>query len=74
MEDLRDRDTAAANASRAAWTSDTTRYTLVADPGAADVTFAPNWIEQAEPGGVNWTMRKPWSSAKSASSRQSRPS
>ena len=42
----------------------------MAEPGAADVIFDPNWIEQADPGGVNWTIRKPSPSAKSASSRQ----
>ena len=35
-------------------------------PGVAD--FVPNWIEQHEPGGVNWTPRKPLSIEKSASS------
>jgi hypothetical protein len=34
--------------------------------------FVPNWIEHAEPGGVNWTTRKPLSNGKSASSRQPR--
>ena len=29
-----------------------------AEPGAADVTPVPNWIEHSEPGGVSWTMRK----------------
>jgi hypothetical protein len=64
----------AATASRAAWMSETTRYTSVAEPGGAVVTFAPNWIEHADPGGVNCTIRNPWSSSKSASNRQSRPS
>ena len=39
-------------------------------PGAADVICVPNWIEQADPGGVNWTIRKPLSNEKSASSLQ----
>ena len=43
-----------------------------AEPGAADVIFVPNWIEHPEPGGVNWTTRKPLSKAKSASSRHPR--
>jgi len=43
-------------------------------PGAADVIFVQNWIEQPEPGGVSWTTRKPLSKAKSASSRHPRAS
>jgi len=30
-----------------------------ADPGAASVSPTPNWTEQAEPGGVSCTTRKP---------------
>ena len=41
---------------------------LISD-GAAAVILVPNWIEQPEPGGVNWTTRKPLSKGKSASSR-----
>src|SRR5258705_5232174 len=37
--------------------------------GVADVMFVPNWTEHPEPGGVNWTTRKPLSKWKSASSR-----
>jgi hypothetical protein len=37
----------------------TIRNSFCADPGAADVRFVPNWIEHAEPGGVNWTMPEP---------------
>ena len=48
----------------------TTRYGPVADPGGAEVSFVPNWIEHSDPCGVNWTIRNPCSSAKSASSRQ----
>src|SRR4051794_27874526 len=62
----------AASPSRAAWASDTIRYTFVAEPGGADVTFVPNWTEHAEPGGVNCTIRKRSPSAASASSRQPR--
>ena len=32
------------------------------------VMFVPNWTEHPEPGGVNWTTRKPLSKGKSASS------
>jgi hypothetical protein len=39
-----------------------------AEPGAAEVMLVPNWIGHAEPGGVNWTTRKPLSKGKSASS------
>ena len=35
------------------------------------VMFEPNWTDAGEPGGVNWTTRKPLSNAKSASSRHS---
>ena len=48
--------------------SETIRYRPWAEPGAADVMFVPNWIEHPEPGGVNWTTRKPLSKGKSASS------
>ena len=41
--------------------SETTRYRPWAEPGAADVMFVPNWTEHPEPGGVNWTTRKPLS-------------
>jgi hypothetical protein len=34
---------------------ETIRYRPWAELGAADVIFVPNWIEQPEPGGVNWT-------------------
>jgi hypothetical protein len=34
--------------------------------------FVPNWTDVLEPGGVNWTTRKPLSKAKSASSLQPR--
>jgi len=40
----------------------------LAEPGSAQVIFVPNWIEHPEPGGVNWTTRKPLSNGKSASS------
>jgi hypothetical protein len=46
---------AATSASRAASMSATIRYSL-AEPGAADVRFVPNWTEHPEPCGVNWTM------------------
>ena len=39
--------------------SETIRYVLWAEPGAADVRFVPNWTEHAEPGGVNWTTPEP---------------
>jgi hypothetical protein len=45
-----------------------------AEPGAAEVMFVPNWTEHPEPGGVNWTTRKPLSKPKSASSRHPRRS
>ena len=38
-----------------------------AEPGAAVVIPMPNVIEHAEPGGVNWTMRRPSSGATSSS-------
>ena len=41
--------------------------------GAAEVMPVPNWIEQSEPGGVSWTMRKVSPAARSASSLQPRP-
>ncbi|CAM5742576.1 hypothetical protein SHIRM173S_13319 [Streptomyces hirsutus] len=34
--------------------SETIRYPLP-EPGVADVRSVPNWTEQAEPCGVNWT-------------------
>ncbi len=34
--------------------SETIRYPLP-EPGAADVSFVPNWTEHPELGGVNWT-------------------
>jgi hypothetical protein len=46
---------AATSALRAASISATTRY-AIAEPGAADVSVAPNWTEHLEPCGVNWTM------------------
>ena len=45
------------SAVRAASMSSTTRYTLRAEPGAAGVRSVPNWMEQSEPGGVNWSKR-----------------
>ena len=39
-----------------------------ADPGAAVVSPRPNVTEVPEPGGVNWTMRRPSIGASSASS------
>jgi len=42
------------------------------EPGVADVRFVPNWIEQPEPGGVNWIKRKSSPGATSASSLQPR--
>ena len=64
----------AARSARAASMSATTRYMFCAVPGAACVMLVPNWTEHGEPGGVYWTIRKPLSKAKSASSRHpSRP-
>ena len=37
-------------------------------PAAADVMFVPNWTEHHEPGGVNWTTRKPLLKGNSAPS------
>jgi hypothetical protein len=37
--------------------SDTTRCRISTQPGAAFTTPVPNLIEQADPGGVNTTMR-----------------
>ena len=34
--------------------SGTTRQSPRAEPGAADVTPMPKWIEHDEPGGANW--------------------
>ena len=62
----------ATRSARAASMSETTRYSPLAGPGAADATFVPNMIEHPEPGGVNCTTRKSSSAAKSASSRQPR--
>jgi hypothetical protein len=42
------------SASRAATMSETIRYPLP-EPGVAEERLVPNWTEQAEPGGVNWT-------------------
>jgi hypothetical protein len=39
-----------------------------AEPGAAEVILLPNWAEEPEPGGVNWTIRMPLSKGKSAAS------
>ena len=47
--------------------SETIKYSL-AEPGAAEVILLPNWTEEPEPGGVNWTTRKPLSKGKSAAS------
>ena len=43
---------------------------LSAEPGAAVVSPRPNVTEVPEPGGVNWTMRRPSIGASSASSLQ----
>jgi hypothetical protein len=39
-------------------------------PGCGVRNPRPKWIEAAEPGGVNWTMRTSSPGAKSASRRQ----
>ena len=41
-----------------------------AEPGKAVVSPWPNVTEAPEPGGVNWTIRRPGSGAASSSSRQ----
>jgi hypothetical protein len=46
----------------------------LAEPGAAVVSPWPNVTEAAEPGGVNWTMRRPSGGATSSSSLQPRRS
>ena len=43
------------------------------EPGSADVTPLPKWIEHGEPGGVNWTTRNVSPLTKSASSRHPSP-
>lgn len=35
------------------------RYRLCSEPGDASVKPTPNWMEVADPGGVNWMTRKP---------------
>jgi hypothetical protein len=45
--------------------SETIKYSW-AEPGAAEVILLPNWTEEPEPGGVNWTTRMPLSKGKSA--------
>src|SRR5271154_1237675 len=62
---------ALASRSRAAFRSETIRYTSWVEPGAAEVRLRPNWTEHPEPGGVNWIRRKS-PPVTSAASRQSR--
>ena len=68
MEGFADVDAPTARSLIAASMSETIRYRPWAEPAGAVVIFVPNWTEQPEPGGVNWTTRKPLSKAKSASS------
>ncbi len=53
--------------------SETIRYMFCAEPGGPEIMSVPNCNEASEPGGVNWTIRKPFSKAKSASSRHPSP-
>jgi hypothetical protein len=70
VEHIADRDTAGDEIVARRPMLETTRYRPWAEPGPADVMCVPNWTEHPEPGGVNWTTRKPLSKRKSASSRQ----
>ena len=56
------------SSSCAVFTAETAKIRAWAVPGAADVRFVPNWTEQADPGGVNWTKRKASPMVRSASS------
>lgn len=49
--------------------SETIKY-FFAEPGTAEVILLPNWTQEPEPGGVNWTIRMPLSKGKSAASLQ----
>src|SRR5882724_11591173 len=53
------KQTASTRAFRVASMSETIKYVLWAEPGAADVRVLPNWMEHDEPGGVNWNTPEP---------------
>jgi len=49
VERFADLDTVGDELARAASMSETIRYRSWTEPGAADVTFVPNWIEHPSP-------------------------
>ena len=59
VEDVADLDGRPMRSSWAASMSDTMRNWFWADPGAALVRLVPNWTEQLDPGGVNWSIPEP---------------